>query len=107
MVVTLLPATSLTGVEQDRVAAPFTCTVQAPHRPLPQPNFVPVRFRSSRSTQSNGVCGSTSSSRFSLFTVNAMGAISETLRCDCGGYQAGSLDHAPPGSKTDVRFTTA
>src|SRR5215468_7382112 len=31
------------------------CTVQAPHRPVPQPNLVPVSLRSSRSTHNSGV----------------------------------------------------
>src|ERR1035441_10766765 len=53
MVITCLPATSLTGTEQDRTASRFTITVQAPHKPSPQPNFVPVRPRSLRSTHSN------------------------------------------------------
>src|SRR6185369_11787119 len=37
---------------------PSTCTVQAPHRPCPQPNLVPVKPSSSRITQSSGVSGS-------------------------------------------------
>lgn len=57
MVVMFLPATSETGVEQERTAAPSTCTVQAPHSPAPQPNLVPVKFNESRKTQSSGVSG--------------------------------------------------
>ena len=30
------------GVRQERRGSPSTCTVQAPHWPMPQPNFVPV-----------------------------------------------------------------
>src|SRR5258706_8857906 len=41
---------------------PSTCTVQAPQRPAPQPNFVPGRPRVSRRTQSSGVSGSASPS---------------------------------------------
>src|ERR1019366_3150951 len=33
------------------------CTMQAPHRPAPQPNLVPVSFKSSRITHSSGVSG--------------------------------------------------
>jgi hypothetical protein len=51
------PATCETGVEHDRIAAPSTCTVQAPQNPAPQPNFVPVSSSVSRNTQSNGVSG--------------------------------------------------
>src|ERR1700756_2799140 len=35
IVVMLLPATCETGVEHERVEAPSTCTVQAPHNPAP------------------------------------------------------------------------
>src|SRR5580658_3002056 len=59
MVVMLFPATCETGVEHDRIADPSTCTVQAPHSPAPQPNFVPVSSRVSRNTQSKGVSGET------------------------------------------------
>src|SRR5579859_7335961 len=55
----LLPATWETGVEQERIGLPSTCTVQAPHKPAPQPNFVPVSSRVSRRTQRRGVSGAT------------------------------------------------
>src|ERR1043166_2125459 len=58
------------GTMHERVAMPPTCTVQAPQALMPQPNFVPVSLRSSRSTQSRGVEGSTFTSRRSPFTVN-------------------------------------
>src|SRR4030088_2314872 len=60
MVVTFLPATLETGVMQERVASPLMCTVHAPQSAMPQPNFVPVIFRVSRSTQSSGMSGLTS-----------------------------------------------
>ena len=60
MVVTFLPVTLEIGVIQERVASPLICTVQAPQRAMPQPNFVPVMFSVSRSTQSNGMSGLTS-----------------------------------------------
>src|SRR3546814_10276689 len=60
MVVTALPATSPTAVTQERVATPSTCTVQAPHIAMPQPNLVPVSPSSSRMTQSRGVSSATS-----------------------------------------------
>jgi len=40
----------LTGVTQERMATPFRWTVQAPHRAIPQPNFVPVMPSTSRKT---------------------------------------------------------
>src|ERR1700730_7923603 len=55
MVVIFLPTASLTEVWQDRTASPLTWTVQAPQRPAPQPNFVPVICNCSRMTQSSGV----------------------------------------------------
>src|ERR1035437_6199949 len=42
MVMTCLPATSPTVMEQDLTACLSTITVHAPHRPSPQPNFLPV-----------------------------------------------------------------
>ena len=49
-----------TGVMHDRVARPPTWTVQAPHMPMPQPNFVPVSPTMSRITHSSGVSSSAS-----------------------------------------------
>src|SRR5882762_2481009 len=63
MVVILFPCTADTGVTHDRVGAPLTCTVHAPHCAIPQPYLVPVRPSSSRMTHSSGVCGSPSNSR--------------------------------------------
>src|SRR5712671_6153301 len=59
MVVMFFPETCETGVEQERIGAPSACTVQAPHKPAPQPNFVPVSSSVSRRTQSKGVSGET------------------------------------------------
>src|ERR1700737_1123980 len=59
MVVMFFPEACETGVEQDRIAAPSACTVQAPHKPAPHPNFVPVSSSVSRRTQSRGVSGET------------------------------------------------
>ena len=56
IVVTGLPATSDTWVWQENARLPSMCTMQAPHRPVPQPNLVPVSLRPSRSTHSSGVC---------------------------------------------------
>src|SRR5205807_8127812 len=73
MVVTSLPATSDMLVWQERTALPSRCTVQAPHRPDPQPNLVPVNFRCSRTTQSSGVSGSTSTLAALPLIVNPTG----------------------------------
>src|ERR1039457_4908572 len=53
IVMTSLPATSAIGTEHERTASRFTITVQAPHKPSPQPNLVPVITRSLRNTQSS------------------------------------------------------
>ena len=50
MVRTLRWPTLPTGSWQERMGAPSSKTVQAPHWPSPQPYLVPVRLRSSRST---------------------------------------------------------
>src|SRR6185312_7761502 len=55
MVVIFLPTASLSAVWQERTASPLIWTVQAPHRPAPQPNLVPVICSCSRMTQSSGV----------------------------------------------------
>jgi hypothetical protein len=48
------------GVMQERVASPSMCTVHAPHKAMPQPNFVPVIPIVSRKTHSSGILGLTS-----------------------------------------------
>src|SRR5438067_2300220 len=70
MVRTDLPATSRIGVEQERMASPLRCTVQAPQSPAPQPNLVPVMSSSSRRYQSSGVSGSPSKDRSFPFTLS-------------------------------------
>ena len=60
MVVISAPLTCFIGVVQERMAAPFWCTVQAPHSDMPQPNFVPVSCATSRKYQSSGMSGSPS-----------------------------------------------
>src|SRR3974390_2963846 len=69
MVVMCASATDPTGTTQLRVSLPFTCTVQAPQAATPQPNFVPVRFSSSRITQRSGASGSTSRPGTMPFTI--------------------------------------
>src|SRR5262245_53963677 len=57
MVVTDLPAISDISVWHENARLPLMWTMQAPHRPAPQPNLVPVSFKSSRITHSSGVSG--------------------------------------------------
>ena len=59
-------------VVHDRSAAPSRCTVQAPHIAMPQPNFVPFSFSSSRITQSNGVSGALSEVTVSPLSSNSI-----------------------------------
>ena len=61
---------------QDLIARPPTCTVQAPHRPMPQPNLVPVRPISSRITQSRGELSSAS-------TVTGLPLIVKWIMASC------------------------
>jgi hypothetical protein len=72
IVVIFFPATLETGVMQERVASPLMCTVHAPQSAIPQPNFVPVMFSVSRSTQRSGICGSTSTVVDFPFSVNVV-----------------------------------
>src|ERR1035441_3256768 len=53
-------------------ALPLISTVQARHWPSPQPYFVPVSCRSSRSTSSSGRCGSVETVRDCPLTVNVI-----------------------------------
>src|SRR6476661_8456824 len=77
MVVTSEVPTLSIGVTHERVGTPLTCTVQAPQSAMPQPNFVPVRPITSRSTHRSGVSGSTSTVCILLLTlmVNAMACL--------------------------------
>src|SRR4029077_11455058 len=72
MVVTFLPATLEIAVMQERVASPLMCTVHAPQSAMPHPNFVPVMFNVSRSTQSRGMSGLTSTDWGLPFKVKLM-----------------------------------
>ena len=60
MVVTDLPAISDTCTWHENARLPSTWIVQAPHSPVPQPNFVPVSLSCSRITHSSGVAGGAS-----------------------------------------------
>src|ERR1700676_2109842 len=70
IVVTFFPETLEIGVTHDRVAVPSMCTVQAPHRAMPQPNFVPVIPSVSRRTHSSGMLGLTFTVSVLPFNVN-------------------------------------
>ena len=65
IVVTLFPSTLETGVRHDTVGESSINTVQARHWPSPQPYFVPVRPKSSRTTSSSGRSGGDSVDRSS------------------------------------------
>src|SRR5207253_11252850 len=74
MVVIFLPMARLACKKQERTARPSISTVQAPHWPMPQPYFVPVRPIESRSTHNSGVSGSASTEYWTPLTrrVNAI-----------------------------------
>jgi hypothetical protein len=57
---------------QERAGAPSMWTVQAPHCAMPQPNLVPVSFRCSRITHSNGVSSPAATSTARPLIVNAV-----------------------------------
>jgi hypothetical protein len=68
--VIFFPTTDEAGVMHDRVASPSTCTVQAPHKAMPQPNLVPVMPSASRNTHNSGMFGGTSTDCGFPFTTN-------------------------------------
>src|SRR3974390_3081395 len=77
MVVTALLATCDTWVWHENARLPSMCTMQAPHRPVPQPNFVPVSLSSSRITHNSGVLGGASECAALPLTLksNAIGSL--------------------------------
>src|SRR5579863_2222746 len=86
MVVTVLPATIATGTWHERTALPSRCTVQAPHMPAPQPYFVPVSLRCSRTTQSSGVSGPASTLAGLLLTVKVIAITHYRMRKGLAQY---------------------
>src|SRR5206468_12343692 len=78
MVVICFPVAAATGVTQERIGRPSTCTVQAPHSAMPQPNLVPVRPITSRSTHKSGMSAGTSTVRTLPLMLNVtMALVSE------------------------------
>src|SRR6185312_9703957 len=99
MVTTFLPTTSLTEVWQDRTASPLTWTVQAPQRPAPHPNFVPVICNCSRMTQSSGVSLDASTDIFRPLILRlGIGAPLPVLEAAYGGNSLLGIGPAPTGS---------
>src|SRR6266446_2398696 len=72
------------GTAHDRVATPPTSTVQAPQAAMPHPYFVPVIFRSSRSTHRRGVLGSVVTSARRPLTLSVYAATMNLLTYSCG-----------------------
>src|SRR5277367_4519767 len=70
MVVTGLPATFETCVWHENARLPSMCTMQAPQRPAPQPNLVPVSLSCSRMTHNRGVSAGVSTLTAIPFTVS-------------------------------------
>src|SRR5688500_828963 len=64
--------------------------VHAPHWPTPQPNFVPTKSRLSRSTQSMGVSGATSTVRDRPFTLRVYFMVLERTRFQIPSVNPGS-----------------
>src|SRR5262249_29666486 len=71
-----LPPISETCVWHAYARLPSICTMHAPHRPVPQPNLVPVSLRPSRITHNNGVAGGASVDAALPFTVKLVDMIS-------------------------------
>src|ERR1039457_3587481 len=75
MVTTRRPPAARTVVTQENAGLPSRSTVHDPHWPSPQPYFVPVNPKSSRSTSSRGRSGSVSTLRAFPLTDNRMVAM--------------------------------
>src|ERR1700733_10168784 len=75
---------------QERVASLFTCTVQQPHSPAPQPKRVPVNPSSSRRYHSRGVSSPVSTRCFSPLIVNSTMAFSDSNAAEFRGDGAGA-----------------
>src|SRR5258708_18115301 len=108
MVVTFLPAASLAAVWHERTATPSRCTVQAPHRPAPEPNLVPVICSCSRMTQSSGVslAASTDIFRPLIFRLGicaSPSAVGSRLRRQLTfGYWLAPTGSMPVGAQDDT-----
>src|SRR3954463_4077505 len=111
MVVIFLPAASLSEVWQDRTASPFRCTVQAPQRPAPQPNFVPVICNCSRMTQSSGVSLDASTDIFRPLILrlgigaSPSGVGGRLRRHLTFGYWPAPTGSMPVGAKNDTELS--
>src|SRR3954447_7369841 len=92
MVVTVLPAMSATCIWHEKARLPSMCTMQAPHRPVPQPYLVPVSLRSSRSTHNRGVAGGASVDAGLPFTVKFV-AIGSSFARACAAEAAADFVH--------------
>src|SRR2546423_1603088 len=67
------------SVEQLNAGRPSSSTVHAPHAPSPQPYFVPVTFRSSRSTSRSDRSPGVFTSVDRPFTVSVIAESSEAM----------------------------
>src|SRR3954466_11472801 len=99
MVVIFLPTASPSEVWQDRTASPLTWTVQAPQRPAPQPNLVPVICSCSRMTQSSGVslAASTDIFRPLIFRFGIFALPLPVHEAAYGGNSLVGIGWHPPG----------
>src|SRR5437764_9185066 len=111
MVVTFLPAACLTAVWQERTATPSRCTVQAPHRPAPQPNLVPVICSCSRMTQSSGVSLDASTDIFRPLILR-LGMLAPLPVCEAAyggislfGYWPAPTGSMPVGAQNDAELS--
>src|SRR5205823_13853083 len=99
MVTIFLPATEPRSIWHERCATPSMWTVQAPHRPAPQPYLVPVNPTWSRIAHNSGVLASASTETCRLFKVNETMNPPLVLACSLKlGLVAASLAMANPVS---------
>src|SRR5262245_51368208 len=108
-----LPPISETCVWHAYARLPSICTMQAPHRPVPQPNLVPVSLRPSRITHNNRVAGGASVDAALPFTMKLVDMVSSPdviardasfcLSCGTRNVPECPISAAPPAS-SENRF---
>src|SRR5262249_48869714 len=101
IVVIAWPTAAPAGITHDRRGMPSRCTVQAPHKATPQPNFVPFMPIRSRRTQRSGISGSASTlcDLPLIFSVSiAVPPLAESDLADVDGHHQHFTDGLSVGS---------
>src|SRR5262249_52861292 len=95
------------SVTQERVATPWTCTVQAPQSAMPQPTLVPVNPSTSRNTHRSGVSPSTSTVRSIPLTLIVVGIVPPDYYVPRGRAASVCCRHPPPRQRAALSLCDA